>query len=289
MITHYVDFVRQRHLAWQNRMAGLPQPWCEDSIIQRKKFTNVFRILDPGTQFVLTDLAMGGDIEDILARIFLYRHTNRVDAWRAYEDQVGRYPYVDELHQLEDFWLARKIPVFNGAYNIYPQSAEKGTNKITSVVRLTHQLFNEGDLGEQLLELQTVGGRVAALTLVPGVGDFMAMQIATDIGYVLGSDENEYILPGPGAIRGAKHTYPHKRPVDTIRDLTDFWSTVGDVFITLPNGTRRYPSLMDVQNTLCEFSKYVRHINQPPAARRFQPAHPGPQPQPVYPSHWSQQ
>ena len=43
---------------------------------------------------------------------------------------------------------------------------------------------------------------------------------------------------------------------------------------------------MDVQNTLCEFSKYVRFQSKPIPTKQYVPAHPGPQPPPVLPKHW---
>lgn len=286
MISLYTDFVRERHRIWEMRTLDPRMPNTTDPVLRTRKFTNVFRILDPGSQFVLTDLAEDGDEEDILARIFLYRHTNLPSAWRAYKEEVGRYPRVEELYSLHDFWLEKKIPVFNGAYNIYPQSSEKRTNKITSVVQLASALFYVGDLGYELSSLRSVGGKFSALQIVPGVGDFMAMQIATDIGYVFPQDENEFIVPGPGAVKGAKLINPDKKPVDTIRELTEAWRIMGDVCITLDDGTVRYPSLMDVQNTLCEFQKYHRYLQRPFNMNPYKPAHPGPQPLPIYPQHW---
>ena len=52
------------------------------------------------------------------------------------------------------------------------------------------------------------------------------------------------------------------------------------------DGVLRKPSLMDVQNCLCEFSKYVRFLEKPKPANPYVPAHPGPQPAPLLPGHW---
>ena len=52
----YRAFVIERHKIWERRQAGEPGPWTRDPILASRKFTNVFRVLDPGTQFVLTDL-----------------------------------------------------------------------------------------------------------------------------------------------------------------------------------------------------------------------------------------
>jgi len=44
---------------------------------------------------------------------------------------------------------------------------------------------------------------------------------------------------------------------------------------------------MNTQNTLCEFSKYVRETVSPRKVTPYKPAHPGRQPEPVLPT-WMQ-
>ena len=56
--------------------------------------------------------------------------------------------------------------------------------------------------------------------------------------------------------------------------------------LATPSNNERPPSLMDVQNTFCEFSKYMRYLRGEPERRTFRPAHPGPQPTSVLPEHW---
>ncbi len=56
MIETYLSFCRERHKIWLKRQAGDPGPWTDDPILATRKFTNVFRILDPGTQFVVQEL-----------------------------------------------------------------------------------------------------------------------------------------------------------------------------------------------------------------------------------------
>jgi hypothetical protein len=53
-----------------------------------------------------------------------------------------------------------------------------------------------------------------------------------------------------------------------------------------PGDPVRVPSWMDVQNTLCEFSKWVRFSEKPLPGKPYRPAHPGPQPAPLLPQHW---
>jgi hypothetical protein len=45
-------------------------------------------------------------------------------------------------------------------------------------------------------------------------------------------------------------------------------------------------TLMDVQNTLCEFGKYVKETKNPRKKTTYRPSHPGVQPVPIVPAWW---
>ena len=116
----------------------------------------------------------------------------------------------------------------------------------------------------------------------------MAMQCLTDIGYsgLYPDEENEFVVAGPGAHRGAKAI--GMKADDAFRWAHEqFWGDlIGTPLIDLGNGRTRALSLLDIQNTFCEYSKFVRYMNKPPRTNPFSPAHPGPQPPIVYPRHW---
>jgi hypothetical protein len=288
----YLDFVVERHRVWDARQVGAPQPWTDDPVLRTRKFTNVYRVLDPGSQFVLTDLALPGDHRrDVLARIFLYRYTNLPATWLRLRDALGHYPTeADILRGEEVIGTMQAIAfdggkVFSGAYVILPQPNRPG-NKIVQAVELAARWM--ANHATDFLLADTQQERYDILRSEYGVGPFLAMQILTDWGYTpqCGEDrEDQFIIPGPGCIKGAKAIAPSAPVMDTLlwchREVNNL---DGMPALRLPDldGRVRRPSLMDVQNTLCEFSKYVRG----PRAGEYVPAHPGPQPAPVLPSHW---
>lgn len=294
MAMMYVDFVRDRHNIWEARQRGETGPWTDDPILRAYKFTNVFRILDPGSQFVLTDL-WGEDIApaDLLMRLFLYRHTGRVELWERVRELVGAYPTMDFLIAWKKMFLERpEVPVFTNAYLVYPQSSTPGTNKVVSIFDLTARLFSTGSpeyICDDFFRCETQDQRFKVLSRTKGVGDFMAMQILTDWGYTptCGQDrENEMVALGPGAVKGAKFLDPQGKPMETFQ-----WAHATiDGMIDAPSIPTEFdwrkPSWMDIQNTLCEFSKYVRYTTKPVKDAPYRTAHPGLQPTPVLPSHW---
>lgn len=285
----FLDFVLERHRVWEKRQAGLPQPWTEDPVLATRKFTNVFRFLDPGSQFVIQHL-LHEDPEQTLARCFLYRHTNLPSAWMAYAVEHGSMPDVlGGLDFLEEFWMDYKADggkVFSGAYMIYPQSSVPGTDKVTSIIDLTRRLFVSGSrVRHDFMNARSQTERFAALRTNRGVADFMSMQILTDFGYGTEFREDDFVVPGPGAIKGAAAlglkgpeaiewgclTLSEEPPLVPADDY-------GEHYLT--------PSRMDVQNCLCEFSKYVRFASKPSPQKLYPPAHPGVQLKPVLPPQW---
>lgn len=314
----FLDFVVERHRIWEQRQAGAPQPWTDDPILASRKFTNVFRVLDPGTQFLFTDLFEPDlDPRDQLMRLFLYRHTGRVEAWEWIGMSCG-YPTMDNIEDVREAlkeyrghgvtvlknnkpWAERvdrsswyqktnfDRPVFTSAHLVFPQSQVRGTDKLDSIIDLAIRAFKPGsdqDVMPAWDRAKTQAQRFAALRSPSGVGDFMAMQVLTDWGYQCGEDrEDQFLVPGPGSIKGAKAIDPTAKTMDVV-------ARVVKEVRALPHCPRmgyRYPSLMDIgSNLLCEWSKYTRFKGQPLPTKTYTPAHPGPQAPPVLPSYYDE-
>lgn len=286
----YDRWVRERHHVWESRQLGMPAPWSRWEMMNHK-FTNVFRILDHGSQYALDMLCDDAATDrDRLARILLYRLTPNTTAWDWMRKQIGvfptesfvRSPGMQELmHQCA--WETGEN-VFGNAYIVYP-GKEKGADKIDSICGRVAG-FMESKLSPQFLCAPSLRGQVRALMGFEGIGGFVAMQTATEYNYgPWGHDwENEYILPGPGARKGASYLWPGMDAEQATRRTWEIWRWESEDAPTIFG--RRNMSLMDVQNTLCEFSKCVRYLKQAPAAP-YRPAHPGAQKPPRLPAAWT--
>lgn len=276
----FLFWVKERHRIWEQRQAGEAQPWTSDETLATRKFTNVYRVLDPGSQFVLTDLDEPGiTARDMLARLFLYRYTNLPATWRFMCERLGRYPLANDMNaDLTDLIHSINGQVFSGAYMIIPQPGRKG-DKVEMVVDLAARVANS-TIPFEFLRAETQEDRWNILKEPYGVGPFLALQILTDWGYTSHTSEDledEFAVCGPGSSRGLK--------LLGLRSSEDSIRWVHGVVLAQPDCPTlqgRPPSLMDVQNCLCEYSKFVKG----PRGSAYQPAHPGAQPPPVLPSHW---
>ena len=306
MMLAYLDFVVERHKIWERRQAGEPGPWTDDPILATRKFTNDFRVLDHGSQFLLTELLNTAETPaDALARAFLYRMTNRTQVWEQTRKECGDYPHMEEMDQvLARYWRylrdEKGVQVFSGAYIIMPEPGVKGVDKVRSVVKLAERYFGNGpeSITGWFLDSQHMYERFDLLRSCPGIGPFIAMQVLTDFGYSpfgTDQDENEFVIAGPGCINGAKEIDPGRKPADMIRFCRDAVLQLEDCpMLPVPiagdpdaSPHLRPPSLMDIQNTLCEFSKYARYMRKSPSVKAYRPAHPGPATAPVLPQHWA--
>jgi hypothetical protein len=292
----YLEFVAARHDAWERRQAGLVLPdgsWSTDPVLKAFKFTNVFRVLDYGSQYLFHMLRDDVSFSEKVFRAFLYRYTNRPEPYESFLRDFGRWPLHSDTQNgnLLDYWRARKAlgePIFGSAYKMFVGQENKGLDRLTWAVTFAGQ-YATHDLARDLLKLP-MAGRHERLKEIPRCADFMAMQINTDLGWTaeLAQDEDEFVVAGPGAKVGAAHVWPGAKPTDVFDWAQAALLQMEDCpRLVLPSGRLYTPSLMDVQNTFCEFGKYhryryVRGIGN----RKYRPAHSGIQTAPVLPEHW---
>lgn len=283
MVDLYTHMVEERHRIWNARQMNLPQPWTTDPVLANRKFTNMFRLLDPGSQFVFS-LRHSNPLDQI-ARLVFYRMTNLPETWEMLRLALGRYPlavdFIDDEPLLEALHTHRGNGnrIFSGAYIILP---EPGTSndKIEGAVRVTRRFIEQGSEG--FLETRWQNERFAALHSTPGLGPFLSMQVLTDWTYLQEREPDlSFVVAGPGARKGAALLNPALKPEDVIYGLTTEW--IGHPLLALEG---RSLTPMDVQNTLCEFGKYAKERITPRRKNPYKPAHPGAQSRPILPDWW---
>jgi hypothetical protein len=277
----FLDFVSERHRIWEQRQVGAPQPWTDDPVLATRKFTNVFRLLDPGSQFVITDLLCDDEFE-FLARCLLYRITNLPEAWSSFDGDLSLVKRPGEFREHLHARKARGERVFSGAYMIWG-GTEKGVDKIDHVFGV---LEGASEGLADFLVADTQAERFEALARCRGMGYFNAMQILTDFGYSTEFREDDFVVPGPGALKGAAVLgMSGEEAIEWAHQEIDVYHD-NPPMIWGSGNRGHFLSKMDVQNCLCEFSKYARFASKPSPEKPYSPAHPGVQSAPVLPPNW---
>lgn len=282
----YEDMVTERHLIWQRRQNNEPGPWTTNPVLSKMKMTNMFRVLDPGSQFVF-HLSAENPI-DTITRLVFYRITNRPETWYAMRNMLhGRWPVATDftrshaslLYNLQRY-RDEGNQIFSGAYVIIPEPGTRN-DKVEGAYRVVRRFVQEG--AQRFLEAETLDDKFAVLRSIPGLGPFLSMQIITDWTYLQSEEPDlSFVIAGPGAKRGAKALNANIPAEDVIYDMaTSMWLSHPVVQLC---GRGLTP--MDVQNTMCELSKYLRELNGPRKTSPYKPAHPGSQPKPILPIWW---
>ncbi|QWY84499.1 hypothetical protein SEA_QUADZERO_54 [Microbacterium phage QuadZero] len=260
-IEDVVKFAKARHRLWEGK-------GTKSRILTTRKFTNVFRVLDRGSQYLLQLMDLHDDPLDRVALSYFYRQVNRPDTMDdIIEANDGYVPEAAEIFDpkwydkvVRPVATARPGRFLSGAYMIVvsPNDPRPIVDKMQATFPAAANLLGH------VAEVGDLATRVMLLQEVRGIAAFMAMQIATDLGYTRGEpdQENTYILPGPGAKRGAGYlvgkTYASEKEA---RDIIQAFPV--ELLPTLPGSNGRPASWMDVQNVFCEFSKYARFLEKP--------------------------
>lgn len=296
-------FAAERHAIYQRRLAGIPAPWTEDPVLGEYRFTNVFRASDRVSQYLIRDVIYADDdvpAEDVVFRIVLFRLFNKIDTWQLLTGELGPPTLGSFEPAAASQVLARARAegrcIYSSAYIIPPRPGWPAP-KHTGHLQLAVDLLEDG-LTERIESTADLGELFRLLRSVPGLGDFLAYQLAIDLCYstVVHHDEDEFVIAGPGALDGLSKVFPRMdrgRAAEVIRALTDDQERWFEHYgLTFSGLLGRRLHLIDVQNLFCEISKYARvaHPEVSGVAGRtrikqtFRPL--GALPEPFFPPKW---
>lgn len=86
------EWMAERHSIFERRLAGQPSPWTEDPVMRRYAFTNVYRLLDRNTQYLLRHVIDEGGSQDVVETTFrtiLFRMFNKIETWELFVEALG--------------------------------------------------------------------------------------------------------------------------------------------------------------------------------------------------------
>lgn len=299
----YWRFAAERQLIFERRLAGLPGPWTDDPVLSRFRFCNAFRASDRVSQYLIQTVTYGApgdlDIRDAVARTVLFRLFSRPSTWELIEQGCGpvRAETFDPKHigRVLDEALASGQRLYTGAFILCANAAYGHRRKHRNHLALVDAMLR-GGLPERLKQTRTLDEVYRALLEYPLIGPFMAYQLAIDLNYGphMDFDENQFTMPGPGALRGLGKVFcdlGDLSPQGAIDWLVEQQPTVEKRFgVAAPTLFGRPLHAIDCQNLLCEVDKYARVAFPELASDRqrikqtFSPA--GSLPALFYPPRW---
>jgi hypothetical protein len=256
------------------KVEGYSLPYTNDSVLSTHKFTNVYRVLDRVSQYLIQSVIYNDVFsdreEDILIRTIVFKIFNRISTWEYIIDTYGEITYdnfrPEELSRLLTD-LQKYTPIFSAAY-MMTGSHSKYNHLPTKHHKWLHMVKNElieANVFSKILNAHSLREIYNLLRKCSFMGPFIAFQYAIDINYspVLAFDENSFVVAGIGALRGIKKCFKNigeNSNESIIKHIQSNFTVYQDRynrrdFRPIPG---REPKLIDLQNCFCETDKMLR-------------------------------
>lgn len=268
----YWYFASERQQVFEKRLAGEPGPWTEDTILQEYKFCNVFRAADRVSQYMIRDVCYHTEPcsdEDRLFQIVAFRTLSKSETWDNIRAFLGRQPTLADLSSGSftdaiEHAIELQDSIYTGAFILCANNAYGQSKKYLNHVELFRHMFLADNLGKKLQAAQSLNAVFALLRSYPLMGNFMAYQTAIDLNYssLINFDENDFTVPGPGALRGMQKVFEDLgdyEPTEIIQWMVDHQEAEFKR-LKLPPATLfgRKLHAIDCQGLFCETDKYCR-------------------------------
>lgn len=298
----YWRFARARHDVYERRVRGAVGPWTDDPILSAYRFTNAFRAADRVSQQLLLAQRDGPRAaREVLFRTLLFRFFNRSETYAFLRTQLGSAPTWESFDVATyDALLSGRLSdgqrLYSPAY-IIPAPPFGFARKHRNHMALLEHVMGS-DRADELVAARDLRQLYTLLSALPGLGPFLAFQLAVDLGYApaWAADESSFVVAGPGAASGIRKCFSDTGglpPAELIAWMAD---TQIDRF--LERGLKpvqlfgRPLQLVDCQNLFCETDKYARVLHPSIVGvgkrlrikQRF--AAEGALSTPIFPAHW---
>ncbi|MFD8778496.1 nucleotide kinase domain-containing protein [Streptomyces sp. NPDC059916] len=264
----YWRFAAARQAVYEARLTGRRQPWTDDPILSRHRFTNCYRAADRVSQAVIGDVIYQGpqDWDDVFFRTLLFKIFNKESTWQLLTRELGEVRWADydyrEFDRVLSAAFAAGERLYSAAYIVPPpQLGEE--RKHRNHLRLLEMLMTSGAPG-RVSEAASMRDAYEVLLGYPALGPFLAYQFLIDLNYAphLAFSEMDFVVPGPGARDGIRKCFGAASDgieAEVIRYMAEaqqeHFARLGLPF----GGLKGRPlQLIDCQNLFCEVDKYAR-------------------------------
>ncbi len=264
-----------------------PFPWTEDVILQKYSFTNVRRIQDRVTKFVLDEIINNDEltIQQKLLNVAWFRIFNEPNTFKLFKFPIRiSQLQTDDFKKIHDKYekmIPQKIKLSRGAY------MNSGTMRVlfddvkgyrTTLMpwHIIWKLYHSEKFKNLLNSIKNNDAIQGynIINSVRGLGEFLSYQIYIDMTYIkeVPFSQDDIVIMGPGARVGAVIINPYLKKVEShlfaiylrkhIDELFEkYFFTNCQIFMRYLPKNERFISLSNIQNCLCQFSKYYKFLN----------------------------
>jgi hypothetical protein len=253
-----VHWISEREaIRYRREVLGLSPPWTADEVLRDNRFCNVHREDDKVTRWIKKNWRDPYAEHDNLAfAMCLARVVNWPDTLRVLE-----FPEVWDPTEFVNRLDVRKTSgskVWTGAYMVTGGYSAGGESKQTIMARVLSEAYINCEFispEDSLVQMY------ADISSTNGLGSFLAAQAIADIKYAApyyrkAEDWDTFCAPGPGSCMGLN--FLHGRNATSSISKARFTAEVNHLREWVLSHTDTELTAHDMQNCLCELSKYIR-------------------------------
>lgn len=249
----FCHWIRERERIRILKESGQEPPWTTDIVLGHYHFCNVRREDDRVTREIRNVVLRHGvelmDLPRVYTFARLFNLPATLDMWLE---------WGEDWTPIKDRRMAG-VPVFHTAYVVSTNG--KKVDKIDYVKRIVEEV---GGIGIPRGSCRSAFGTINE---VEGMGSFLAGQVVADLKndrYLsCANDWESFSVIGPGSRKGLSILFNRQIKVSEYDKLIQI------VDLSLPEDIKAMDiHRQDLQNCLCEFSKYIRLLDGLPGRRR---------------------
>ncbi len=268
----YWNFAAKRQEIFFNKINHIT-PLTIDTILERHRFTNVYRASDRVSQYLIRNViykeGIDFSVNDILLRILLFKIFNKISTWEYLESEVKSISvenFDSKLYSklLKEAKEAKEV-IYSGAYIMTSGKSIFGHNfKHENHLELLKQYVQYGNLMQFIENAKSMEEVYKTLLNVPTFGTFLAYQYTIDINYskLTNFSEMDFVKAGPGAKDGIRKCFIDRGDFsdeDIIKYMCDIQEIqFKNLELNFKDLWGRKLQLIDCQNLFCEVDKYSR-------------------------------
>ena len=266
----YWRFAAKRQAVYFRRLVNPVGPWSDDPTLNEYRFTNVYRIADRVSQYLIRNVqynsAYSQTPKEVFFRTILFKLFNRIKTWETLERELGpiswKGTHLNKISEVLNRLINKGERIYSAAY-IMPSPSFGHPRKHNNHLVLLNQMMQD-DLPSRLASADSLKSTYEMILAYPGMGPFLAFQFCIDLNYSILTNfsESDFVVAGPGALDGITKCFhnPQSQDPSTIIhwmvERQDYeFSRLNLRFDSL-FGRRLQP--VDCQNIFCELSKYAR-------------------------------
>jgi len=265
-------FVWEREVIRIVKERGGESPYTKDPVLGRYRFTNIRRRDDRVSRWVIENIIRPHEHDPHLwFMLLITRLINWPPALQHLIDDgmLFKKPKEFDPQTFSDSleaYKAKRGKVYTGAYMVYPTKMDPGSVKSLAIAK--HIIAPAAKLAEPLQSIiaedkPLLSDFVETLSTGFGISTFIAGQVAADLTYCAqmsdAFDLYTYAPIGPGSSRGLN--YLLNRSPNAGWTQEDFNTQLVIIWLAVVRELEiKDLTLHDVQNCMCEFSKYCRTV-----------------------------